>query len=78
MAYLMHVKHRQTDSTEQGFLCGLLIPNMSTPEALSVPRELGALTNLLDEHIASLAYGSCSVQNAALQAAKHVFDTCTL
>lgn len=50
---------------------------MSTSEALPVPRELDNVTNLLDEHLDSLAYGSSLIQNAALQAAKHIFDTCT-
>jgi hypothetical protein len=76
--HMLFAKYPQIDATDLPQICFTFIPNMSTPEALSVPRELDTVTNLLDEHIDSLAYGNCSVQNAALQAAKHIFDTCTL
>lgn len=51
---------------------------MSTPETLSIPRELDAVTNQLDERIESLAHGSKEIQTAALQAAKYIFDLCML
>ncbi|KAF9453783.1 Mpp10 protein [Macrolepiota fuliginosa MF-IS2] len=47
---------------------------MSIAETLSIPHELDVVTNRLDERIESLAHGNDEVQNAALHAAKYIFD----
>lgn len=52
--------------------------NMSMPEGLPVPPELDEVTNQLDERIYSLAYGNEDIQDAALLAAKYIFDLCML
>lgn len=43
-----------------------------------LPIELEGLSTVLEQSLEALASGSQEIQNAAIQAARHIFDLCML